>query len=118
MMLFCVLQDAGFALDRPRIAADVHEYDLETVVLTLARVFAVLRKLVGCSDGVPAPPFAGNLVPPRRGTEIPLRASTTEEQRVRSPEPGKKAPPAPSVCSAENVTRRRSERPLLVTREV
>ncbi|KAJ8566405.1 hypothetical protein ON010_g6718 [Phytophthora cinnamomi] len=95
MMLFCVLQDAGFALDRPRIAADVDEYDLETVVLTLARVFTVLRKRVRCSDDVSAPPVAGGLVPPRRGTENSLRASTVEEQRVPSSVPGRKTPPAP-----------------------
>ncbi|EGZ27280.1 hypothetical protein PHYSODRAFT_257437 [Phytophthora sojae] len=101
-MLFCVLEDAGFKVHEQRISTDVREYDLKTTVLTLARVYAVLQKLVPSANDSSAPLPTGDLTPPRLDdSRIYFKFEDDGDALMRSTTSTKKPPPAPRVSRRE-----------------
>ncbi|EGZ04931.1 hypothetical protein PHYSODRAFT_254237 [Phytophthora sojae] len=103
-MLFCVVEDAGFKVHEQRISTDVREYDLETTVLTLARVYAVLQKLVPSGDDSSAPLPTGDLTPPRLDdSRISFKFEDDGDALMGSTTSTKKPPPAPRVLAQREV---------------
>ncbi|EGZ07123.1 hypothetical protein PHYSODRAFT_341284 [Phytophthora sojae] len=101
-MLFSVLEDAGFKVHEHRISTDVRDYDLETTVLTLARVYAVLQKLVPSADESSAPLPTGDLTPPRLDdSRISFKFEDDGDALMGSTTSTKKPPPAPRVSRRE-----------------
>ncbi|EGZ08329.1 hypothetical protein PHYSODRAFT_254061 [Phytophthora sojae] len=111
-MLFCVLEDAGFKVHEQRISTDVREYDLETTVLTLARVYAVLQKLVPSADVSSAPLPTGDLTPPRLDdSRISFKFEDDGDALMRSTTSTKKPPPAPRRGKSAQVSNIAQTRP-------
>ncbi|EGZ28824.1 hypothetical protein PHYSODRAFT_263503 [Phytophthora sojae] len=113
-MLFCVLEDAGFMVHEQRISTDVREYDLETktTVLTLARVYAVLQKLVPSADDSSAPLPTGDLTPPRLDdSRISFKFEDDGDALMGSTTSTKTPPPAPRRGKSAQVSNIAQTRP-------
>ncbi|EGZ14029.1 hypothetical protein PHYSODRAFT_256127 [Phytophthora sojae] len=110
-----IRQELAFLLQRDPLlpdSTDVREYDLETTVLTLAWVYAVLQKLVPSADDSSAPLLTGDLTPPRLDdSRISFKFEDDGDALMRSTTSTKKPPPAPRRGKSAQVSNIAQTRP-------